>query len=61
MNSLAEPRKWERFFWPVLACALFVSLWHYSVLWTATKIFPSPLEVEKGIVELIQKRCYGAT
>jgi NitT/TauT family transport system permease protein len=56
MNSLAEPRKWERFFWPVLACALFLSLWHYSVLWTATKVFPSPHEVEKGIAELIHKQ-----
>jgi NitT/TauT family transport system permease protein len=56
MNSLAEPRKWEKFFWPVLACALFLSLWHYSVLWTASKVFPSPLDVEKGIEELIHKQ-----
>jgi NitT/TauT family transport system permease protein len=56
MNSLVEPRKWERFFWPVLTAAVFLSLWHYSVLWTATKIFPSPLDVEKGIAELIEKQ-----
>jgi NitT/TauT family transport system permease protein len=40
MNSLAEPKKWEKFFWPVLASALFLALWHYSVVWTATKVFP---------------------
>jgi len=56
MNSLAEPKKWERFFWPLLASALVLALWHYSVVWTATKIFPSPRDVEKGIAELIHKR-----
>jgi NitT/TauT family transport system permease protein len=55
MNSLAEPKKWEKFFWPLLATALLLALWHYSVAWTATKIFPSPLDVKKGIVELIRK------
>ena len=25
MNSLAEPRKWEKFFWPVLASALLLA------------------------------------
>ncbi len=56
MNSLAEPRKWERFFWPLLASALCLALWHYSVVWTATKIFPSPRDVEKGIAGLIHKQ-----
>jgi NitT/TauT family transport system permease protein len=55
MNSLAEPKKWEKFFWPLLATALLLALWHYSVAWTATKIFPSPLDVKKGITELIHK------
>lgn len=56
MNSLAEPKRWERFFWPVLVAALVLALWHYSVVWTATKIFPSPLDVEKGIAELVRKQ-----
>jgi NitT/TauT family transport system permease protein len=56
MNSLAEPKKWEKFFWPLLATALFLTLWHYSVAWTATKIFPSPLDVKNGIAELIRKQ-----
>ena len=55
MNSLAEPRKWERFVWPLLACALFLAMWHYLVIWSATKVFPSPLAVEKGISELAKK------
>ena len=60
MNSLAEPKKWEKFFWPVLATALFLALWHYSVVWTATKVFPSPLDVKKGMAELhSQERLWG--
>jgi NitT/TauT family transport system permease protein len=55
MNSLAEPKKWERFFWPLLAGALVFAVWHYSVVWTATRIFPSPLDVKKGIAELLRK------
>jgi len=55
MNSLAEPRKWEKFFWPIVACALFLALWHYLVIWSATKVFPSPLTVERGIAELSGK------
>jgi NitT/TauT family transport system permease protein len=56
MNSLRQPAKWEKFFWPVLTCAVFLAFWHYSVLWTATKVFPSPLEVAQGIAELIDKQ-----
>jgi NitT/TauT family transport system permease protein len=55
MNSLRQPAKWEQFFWPVLASALFLLLWHYSVVWAHTKVFPSPLDVEKGMAELIRK------
>jgi NitT/TauT family transport system permease protein len=55
MNSFAKTRKWEEVLWPVLASALFLTLWHYSVAWTATKVFPSPLAVEKGLAELARK------
>lgn len=54
MNTLSEPQRWERFFWPVLASALLLALWHYSVVWTGTKVFPSPHEVEKGMEELMR-------
>ena len=48
-------RTWERFFWPIFAAALLLVIWHYSVVWTATKVFPGPLAVEKGIAELSRK------
>lgn len=55
MNSFGRPSKWEKIFWPLLTCALFVVLWHYLVIWSATKVFPSPLAVERGIAELARK------
>ena len=54
MNSLAETGRWEKFFWPVLATGALLALWHYSVIWTATKIFPSPHEVQRGMAELLR-------
>jgi NitT/TauT family transport system permease protein len=60
MSALTQPRAWERFFWPILAAAFLLALWHFSVLWTKTNIFPSPLSVEKGIVELFHKHVLWA-
>jgi len=55
MTSLAEPKKWERLLWPLVVLTVFLALWHYSVMLTATKVFPSPLAVLKGIGELARK------
>ena len=55
MNSLTEPRRWERLFWPILACAACLVIWHFLVIWSATKVFPSPLGVERGLAELAEK------
>jgi NitT/TauT family transport system permease protein len=60
MKSLAKPGGWEKFFWPVLAAALLLAVWHFSVIWTATKVFPSPLSVEKGLAELLRKHVLWA-
>ncbi|MGA7918341.1 MAG: ABC transporter permease, partial [Candidatus Acidiferrales bacterium] len=30
-------------------------LWHYLVIWSGTKVFPAPVQVERGIVELYHK------
>jgi NitT/TauT family transport system permease protein len=60
MKPLAKPDRWEEVFWPVLAAVLLLALWHYSVLLTATKVFPSPLSVEKGLAELLRKHVLWA-
>jgi NitT/TauT family transport system permease protein len=55
MIHLAGPNKWERLVWPVLAAALLLAMWHYSVIWTGSRVFPAPLQVLKGMVELFHK------
>lgn len=60
MSDLKSPRAWERVFWPVAAAALLLCLWHYAILWTGTKIFPSPASVQKGIAELLHKNVLWA-
>jgi NitT/TauT family transport system permease protein len=55
MRSLQIPRRWEKFLWPVVAFAVLLAAWHFSVIWTATKVLPSPLEVKKGLAELLQE------
>jgi len=60
MNELTRTRVWEKVFWPVAAALVLLCVWHYAVVWTATKVFPSPLNVEKGIAELIHKHVLWA-
>jgi NitT/TauT family transport system permease protein len=55
MTAQSQPRNWERLLWPLLATAFFLAFWHYAVVWSATKIFPSPDEVEKGLGQLLHK------
>jgi NitT/TauT family transport system permease protein len=60
MNSLAKPAAWEKFFWPLLTAGLLLAVWHYLVAWTATKVFPSPLTVEKGLAQLLHRHVLWA-
>jgi len=60
MNSLSKPARWEQFMWPLLGAAVLLALWHYSVIWTGTKVFPSPINVEKGVAELLRKHVLWA-
>ena len=60
MSSITKPRAWERFFWPVFVAAMLLAVWHYSVVLTATRIFPSPMNVEAGVVELLHKHVLWA-
>ncbi len=55
MTANSAPRTWEKFCWPLLATALLLALWHFAVIWTATKVFPSPFDVAKGLAELLRK------
>jgi NitT/TauT family transport system permease protein len=54
MTTLAKTRAWERFFWPLLTAVFFLITWNYSVKWSGTQVFPSPISVEKGTAELLR-------
>jgi NitT/TauT family transport system permease protein len=60
MSSRAKTATWEKLLWPILAAALLLAAWHYSVVWTGTKIFPSPQAVWRGILELVHKHVLWA-
>jgi NitT/TauT family transport system permease protein len=60
MSTLPKPRIWEKLLWPAMAASVLIVVWHYSVLWTGTKVFPSPLSVEKGVSELFHKHILWA-
>jgi len=60
MTLMAKPATWEKFFWPLLAAAVFLAGWHFAVIATASKIFPSPADVLKGTEELFKKGVLGA-
>jgi NitT/TauT family transport system permease protein len=60
MSSITKPRLWESFFWPAVAAALLLAVWHFSVAFTGTKIFPSPMSVKTGAVELLHKHVLWA-
>lgn len=54
MSRPAAVPQWERWLWPVLASALLLLLWRYAVLWSGTRVFPSPREVEHGLSQLVR-------
>src|SRR5437879_6577771 len=48
-------KRWEAYFWPLLVAANGLLVWHLALIWTKTRIFPSPMDVERGIAELVNK------
>ena len=55
MTALAQPGKWEKYFWPLLAGSAFLAVWDVSVRWSGSKVFPSPLDVQNGVAELFRR------
>jgi NitT/TauT family transport system permease protein len=55
MSALAQPRRWERLLWPVMAAGLLLAVWWTSVVVSGSKVFPSPLDVQRGMAELVRK------
>lgn len=55
MRRLAQLQRREKYFLPLFGIAMFLAVWYFSVRWSATKVFPSPLEVTRGAAELVRK------
>ena len=53
--TLVQPARWEKFVWPLVATVLLLLFWHYAVILSATKIFPSPAKVFLAAEELAKK------
>ncbi len=48
-------KRWESYFWPLLALGIVLILWRQGVVYSGTKVFPSPFDVQRGLAELIRK------
>jgi NitT/TauT family transport system permease protein len=49
----------ESVVWGISAVMVLVVLWHLSVVWTATRVFPSPAAVVQGVGELARTGLLG--
>ncbi len=47
-------KPWESYFWPVLTAGVILVIWHALVVWSGTRVFPSPVRVQQGLAELIR-------
>ncbi len=50
-----EPHAWLKYALPVVVAAVFLVVWDTLVRVSASEVFPRPLDVARGIGELIQK------
>ena len=55
MTAAASIRRWEPYLWPLCAMAAILCLWTGGVYWSGTNVFPTPLAVERGLVELAER------
>ncbi len=55
MSATARAGRWEPVFWPLLSVLTLLLVWHVAVRWSHTPVFPAPLRVERGMVELAHK------
>src|SRR6266446_2763794 len=55
MTSKTIVKNWEGILWPVIAMAAFLCLWYTGVKWSGTRVFASPMDVERGFEELLRK------
>jgi NitT/TauT family transport system permease protein len=55
MSTFAQPRSWEKVFWPALTASVLLLIWQAAVQLSGSRVFPSPADVLEGTAELIRK------
>lgn len=50
-----QPRSWGAVLLPLLVAGVFLLSWHLAVRLSGSDLFPTPLEVVQGIIELAEK------
>ena len=50
-----KTRGFDRVLWPALTTALLLIVWDVAVRWTKTSVFPAPVQVARGFVELARR------
>jgi NitT/TauT family transport system permease protein len=55
MNRVPAQRTWEKYVSPILLFAVLTLLWQYLVGVSNTRVFPSPIDVGKGVLELARR------
>ena len=48
-------RRWEAIAWPLAAMTAILCAWYAGVRWSGTSVFPSPMDVERGLAELLRR------
>lgn len=52
---MSRLKRWESILWPLLTTGLILVVWHSGVTITHSTVFPSPLAVQKGLLQLFHK------
>lgn len=47
--------RFSHLIWPIVVAVVFLVGWHFSVRLSGSDLFPTPMEVLRGLVELIQR------
>lgn len=55
MRKAAPIRRGEAMAWPLATMTAVLCVWHLGVRWSGTTVFPSPMDVLRGVAELVQR------
>lgn len=54
MSAASLARRSESLLWPLLLGVFVLLVWNFAVVWSHTTVFPTPLAVERGAMELVE-------